>query len=297
MDAVTLTCDSYQAVILSAWGANCVSLVHRATGTELLRVPESEADLQTSPYVWGLPLLFPPNRIRDGHFDFDGHTYEFPINEPARHHHIHGVLARTPFIETAPGCFSWRADVETPYLSFPHAFTVERAYLVDKSGLTQTIRVTNDSDRLMPCGVGVHAALNATLSDHPVLGSPVRCQWELSQPRVLPTGRADADTPLTVALREGTLPVRGEPISALLEMARQEVRLKTDAGTIVCSFEGLPFLMLWNGNGQQGFICPEPQSWLVDAPNLAYPPEKSGFRALAPGESARYVTKYAFEAS
>ena len=53
--------------------------------------------------------------------------------------------------------------------------------------------------------------------------------------------------------------------------------------------------MLWNGGGGQGFICPEPQSWLVDAPNLSLPPQTSGFTALAPGQSATTRLRYALE--
>lgn len=40
--------------------------------------------------------------------------------------------------------------------------------------------------------------------------------------------------------------------------------------------------MLFNKGGCEGFVCAEPQTWIIDAPNSMLPPDKSGFRALKP---------------
>ena len=39
----------------------------------------------------GQPLLPWPNRIGDGHYEFDGEQLQLPIDEVARHNAIHGL--------------------------------------------------------------------------------------------------------------------------------------------------------------------------------------------------------------
>ena len=43
---------------------NMLRLFHKKTQMEILSQPESEEALKESPMVYGIPLLFPPNRIR-----------------------------------------------------------------------------------------------------------------------------------------------------------------------------------------------------------------------------------------
>ncbi len=47
----------------------------------------------------------------------------------------------------------------------------------------------------------------------------------------------------------------------------------------------MKFWIMWNYNGDKGFFCPEPMSWLIDAPNLDADPAVTGYVELAPGES------------
>ena len=298
--SLLLSGGGYSARILPRFGANCVSLRHES-GAVLLREPKDPQTLAAAPNVYGLPLLFPPNRIRDGHFSFGGRSYDFPINEPARHHHIHGLLSTTPFSCEGGAAFTFRADAEHPYLSFPHAFTVTRAFALDEGGLVQTLTVRNDSALPMPLGTGFHAAWSVPLfpGQSPLdcrLHIPVRRHWLHDPQTIIPTGETVTDSPLLRALRESTLVPEREALSCLLELDDGPVRLITPRGDLVCTREaGYPFLMLWNGGGGQGFVCPEPQSWLVDAPNLPLPQEISGFTALAPGQSATTRLRYALE--
>ena len=298
--ALLLIGGGYSARILPRFGANCVSLRHES-GAVLLREPKDPQTLAAAPNVYGLPLLFPPNRIRDGHFSFGGRSYDFPINEPARHHHIHGLLSTTPFSCEGGAAFTFRADADHPYLSFPHAFTVTRAFALDEGGLVQTLTVRNDSALPMPLGTGFHAAWSVPLfpGQSPLdcrLHIPVRRHWLHDPQTIIPTGETVTDSPLLRALRGGTLIPEQEALSCLLELDEGPVRLTTPRGNLVCTREAsYPFLMLWNGGGGQGFVCPEPQSWLVDAPNLSLPPQTSGFTALAPGQSATTRLRYALE--
>ena len=70
----------YTATIDLSAGANCIRLRNEKYGAALLREPPENPD---NPYLYGMPVLFPVNRISGGRFRFQGREYVFPINEPA----------------------------------------------------------------------------------------------------------------------------------------------------------------------------------------------------------------------
>ena len=59
-----------EAFICPALGANCLSL--RVNGSALLREPQSGEVFPEAANVYGMPFLFPPNRIWQGVYHFDG---------------------------------------------------------------------------------------------------------------------------------------------------------------------------------------------------------------------------------
>jgi aldose 1-epimerase len=48
---------------------------------------------------------------------------------------------------------------------------------------------------------------------------------------------------------------------------------------------------LWNSGGNENFFCPEPQSCMINAPNLALPEDITGFSSLNPGEKKETVCR------
>ncbi len=288
---VGMSGGGYEAVILPRFGANCVALRHLASGAELLRTPPHVHDLRDAPNVYGLPPLFPPNRIRGGRYAFQGRDYVFPINEPARGHHIHGILSSAPFRHLGGGEFEYRATPDNPYLSFPHAFTFRRTYALDEDGLSYSLELRNDSPLDMPAGVGIHAAWNTNFFSEAPAGAcrlriPVLRQWVLDPVSIIPTGETISDSALLTNLREGRLEPEKHRLSCLLEIKGREARLTGENGHLDFEFDrDIRFLMLWNNGGGSGFLCVEPQNWLVDAPNLRLEPEASGFQYLRPGQS------------
>ena len=130
-EIIELCGGGYTARINLSRGANCISLRHSATGARILREPPDPMRLD-NPYLYGMPLLFPVNRISGGRFVFAGREYVFPVNEPNTGCHLHGTLHETPFAVTARSGDSltaeYTADAAHPYLSFPHAFTLRLSY-------------------------------------------------------------------------------------------------------------------------------------------------------------------------
>lgn len=293
MNLITLHGGGYLAEICPDKGANCIRLFHEKTGADILRTPPSDAIFNESPYVYGMPLLFPPNRILDGRYSFNGRTYEFPINEPARHHHIHGLLAKTPFTTEAQSAdsarFSYHATEKAPYLQFPHAFSVTLEYRVDENGLHQSLTVENKSDSPMPFGAGFHTAFKVPFlpggrAEDCVLSATAGKRWLYDPQRIIPTGEVQS----AEIFRRG-VPAAHNVISAHLDMGGNGgvatlTDEKTGAKIVYEVGGGYRFWMLFNQGGEMGYVCPEPQSWMVDAPNRPFPPEISGFDAIAPGD-------------
>ena len=291
--AIQLRTADYEALILPWAGANCVALRHIPSGADLLRTPPDAEALRQGPNVYGLPLLFPPNRIEDGVYTFQGRTYRFPINEPARHHHIHGLLSGLPFQAEGEGTFVFRATEERPYLQFPHAFTVIREYRLTDQGVSHRVTFQNDSAAPFPLGTGIHAAWRLPFRKQDAPGAyrlsiPALREWVLDDERKVPTGEMILDSPLLCALRSGSLVPDAQPLSALLQCGDGPIILRGPAGALCCQSRDYGFIMLWNGGGGQGFVCPEPQTWAVNAPNLPLPWDVTGMRVLAPGEQRTF---------
>ena len=118
-------CDWYAEIDL-LHGANCISLRNKKYNAEILREPPISVELD-NPYLYGMPILFPVNRIEGGRFTFEGRDYIFPINEPRTGCHLHGELHKTRFelienTESSALCRYRAARGE--YLGFPHDFEI-----------------------------------------------------------------------------------------------------------------------------------------------------------------------------
>ena len=111
LKGVEFSKGEYTALLIPEMGANLVRLCHTGLGAEILRTPAAD-EIETfrrRPQVFGMPLLFPPNRIADGRYEFDGRTYRFPITIEKEHNYHHGILKSQPFAVSK----AWETDEET----------------------------------------------------------------------------------------------------------------------------------------------------------------------------------------
>ena len=297
----TIRHGDWEAVIKLSRGANCVALRHAALGARLLREPSfAEGE---HPFLFGMPILFPVNRLSGGGFVFEGREYRFPVNEPETGCHLHGGIHAMPFEVTESGvdfvtCV-YRADHEHPYGAFPHAFEIRIAYRLDDTGMEQVSEVINRSDRNMPCLIGFHTTFRVPFIE----GGEARvmadvCEEYARGADYLPTGQTPAPDEVIRALRAGTFDPLSRPISRhcragesgimAIEDARHGVRMVYENSA------SLGFRLIYNGEAN-GFICLEPQNCLVDAPNNVFGRERSGFDAIAPGEKRIYRSRISLE--
>ncbi len=307
--AIQLNAGGYEAILIPGVGANLIKLKDTIHNLDLLRTPEDIETFKKRPQVYGIPLLFPPNRIEDGIFKVKDRVYNFPINEPIRNNHIHGFLyyqawdivrTDTPNDDCAEIELVFKADETREFFEyFPHDFEYRLVYNLSAQGLEQKVTIKNNSQTAMPIGIGFHTAFrvpfkpDADYKAYKVKAS-VDKVWELNE-RLFPTGKL---LPLNSDQKkyrdEGFIPynkkmdqlfsaspidIDGMPFhGAIIEDTANKLQLVYEVG------KSYSHWILWNDDGNSNFICMEPQSWATNAPNIKLEDKITGFALLEPGK-------------
>ncbi len=312
LQAVEFAKGDYTALVPSV-GANLVRLANTRLGVEILRTPAADEiePFKGRPQVFGLPVLFPPNRIADGRYTFEGRTYQYPITIEKEHNYHHGILKSQPFAvskalenddEVLIECrYYANAGNDAIYRDFPHAFKCKITFRLSNEGLAQEIMFANRSAERMPVGVGFHTPMRipfagGTDADY-VMRVAVGEQVELSA-RNLPTdagrrsrsssrscAREDCASRAAIRSRRASHCVRSRS-TASPTAARWSRTSAPGCAPSTRSTTRRPTGRSGTTAGTSPDCCPEPQSWTTNAPNLA-DPEAEGFRSIAPGESWR----------
>ena len=301
MLTITLKAGGYEAVFAPADGGACIAL--KKGDFNIFHAWERPEEVLKTPTSYGLPILFPPNRIDGGRFEFEGRTCALPVNEPGRNNSLHGFLhTRAWEVEgyrededSAEIHMVFEATVDSDFYEYyPYEFEAEVIYTLDAQGLHQEFRLTNYSEGAMPYGLGWHTAFAA--------GPDTRVRISLGKrvvlnERALPTGELKELSEEEEKFRseEGQSPVyavmddhfTAEPI---------QVNGKPFHGAVLTHGENGPRVyyrvddfyrhwMVWNCSKEGSFICIEPQNWRVNAPNLDLPAEESGLGRLEAQET------------
>lgn len=304
------TAGGYEALIVPEVGANVIELKDTVRGLSLLRSPNNQLDFQAfkqRPQVYGLPVLFPPNRIEDGTFKVEGRVYKFPINEPNNNNYMHGFIkndkwkiVRKEIVNESEveieAIFDFNEKHEF-YKYFSHKFKFKLIYNLSSRGLTQTASVINLSDEKMPVGVGFHTAFNIPFNsdgeddEYKVIAS-IDKRWE-QDGRNLTTGKIlDLTSEEKQYLNKGINPsaykieshytlknmnIRGTKFNgAIIEDVSKGLRLIYKMG------HDYKHVVIWNDMGDKHYICIEPQTCMINAPNIDLDKDITGFKMLLP---------------
>jgi len=131
-----------------------------------------------------------PNRIRDGHYTFEGTTYQLALTEPARHTAIHGLVnwSRWHLLERSDDSVTVAYDLP-PQVGYPWPLTLRTRWTVGADGLRCDQEVTNTGDANAPWGYSVHPYLQLTgvAVDDILLRVPGKSRV-LADARLLPIG-------------------------------------------------------------------------------------------------------------
>ena len=311
LQAVEFSKGDYTALLIPEMGANLIRLADTRRGVEVLHTPtEEEIEIfRRRPQVYGLPILFPPNRIADGRFTFEGRLYRLPITNEKEHNFHHGFLKSQPFqvskaVETDDEVmiecrYYSNAGCDVIFKDFPHEFKCKIIFRLTAEGLEQEVVFTNRSQLRMPLGVGFHTPMRIPFAggndaDY-VMRVAVGEQVELDS-RNLPTGRKLPLTEQFARLRGKGLQVTDcDPIEAGFTLREIEVdgrpyrgavveNLRTGVRTFYEVDDQTTYWTIWNNGGHMPYCCPEPQTWTTNAPN-ATDPVAEGFKAVDPGQS------------
>lgn len=289
----------YEALINLSRGANCISLKNSEYGADILRSPNYDAGID-NPYLYGMPILFPQNRISGGKFSFENRVYTFPINEEKTNCHLHGTLHNTPFNLVSSGesfvkcIFSAEKD---EYLSFPHAFSVELEYSVSELGLSESVTFKNLSDENMPIFLGFHTTFNIPFISHGsvedvTLFAELSEEIERDMSVYLPTGRLLGDDEITTEIKSGKYyPYKANISRHYKSLPNGKIELHDEKNGVRLIYENdekYTFRLIYGG--ADGYICLEPLSSMANSQNSSLGREYGGFRYIKPGREEKFTS-------
>ncbi|KWX77536.1 galactose mutarotase [Paenibacillus riograndensis] len=298
-DTYILHSRELEVTLLPRLGNNVISLWDRKQNREILRKPE-ESDLSyylQKPYHFGMPLLIPPGRIRQGQFQFEGKTYQFEQNT-AGGHHIHGLHRTQAWCvsdieEDEEGCAVTTefntADDPRWMEQFPVPLKLEMTFRLQDNRFRQTLKITHQGTARVPFGIGYHTWFM-------IDGEPGR--WKLQLPaenvyelndELLTSGNLLALGELE-ALNQG-LGLQGINLDTVLRIGDQqpaEAVLTRDDGYVLRYSADQEYFRHWvvytNGTADQ-YLCIEPYTWLPDGPNLGKDAAFTGIITLEPRQT------------
>ncbi|GAB6989980.1 aldose 1-epimerase [Paenibacillus pini] len=313
--AIWLKHGPYEAAALPQRGGNLILFRDTEKGFRYLREPAAdEMDIfRESPGVFGIPILFPPNRYDGGNFSWDGKVYHLPVNEEATGNHLHGYMHHLAWVVDYIHADEYESVVVMTQRVreghvykqyFPFDFTIQLRYTLSIAGLQQQVTVTNDGQERMPNLLAFHTTINApfvpgSVSDDYKVKFTIGKRRELNE-RMLPTG---AFQPLS--LEEELL--KGEGVNPYFESldnhytacpqdGRNRMELTdTRTGDVLVYDVGTSYKhwMIWNNGACGKYFCPEPQMNLVNAPNITgEPAEEIGLIGLNPGEVWQETSRF-----
>lgn len=311
--SIRFSAGGYEALMITDVGANLIELKDSIRGLSLLRTPVNDLEFKVfkaAPQVYGLPVLFPPNRIEDGLFKMDDKVYKFPINEPKLNNYIHGFIknekwkiTRSEIIQgesvEIEAVFDFNKEHEF-YKYFPHEFQFKLVYNLSSNGLKQKASIINLSSEKMPMGIGFHTAFNIPFHPESVeqdyrLIASIDKRWE-QDARNLPTGKIldltidekryvnKGITPLACSLESHyttkNMEINGEEFhGAIIEDTSKKIRLIYEMGN------DYKHIVIWNDKGDKNYVCVEPQTCAINAPNINLDNSITGFKTILPKET------------
>lgn len=294
---VKLQAGGYTALINSDRGANCISLRNSKYKAIILREPNKSGVLD-NPYLYGMPILYPANRIYGGCFEFEGKIYRFPINETEANCHLHGMLHEMEFKITESGTSFVKCVFEKPYLDFPHSFRIEMTYRLSADGLEQRTKITNLSEGNMPNFLGFHTTFNIPFIEG-ASAENVRLYAEIGNEierdrNYLPTGKLLSYDDVAEKIHGGEFKPLEKVISrhcgakndGRIELTDIKHRIKL----IYENDEKFGWRLFYNGSADN-YICLEPMTCMANCQNSPFDRTYSGFDSIAPHSSKEYISK------
>ncbi|GHU78371.1 galactose mutarotase [Spirochaetia bacterium] len=298
--ALELRAGPYKAQVIPGFGGHLISFGDDKTA--FLRKPVNLGAYLILPEAYGLPVLFPPNFIDGCGFRARGTEYHLPANKAGGTRHFHGLLYQRSWQVDRISNSNTAAELDLSFTSpaggevyrwFPHPFCARLQYRLEEGRLTQEISFENRDDRPMPMMLGFHTAF--ALPDRAQDPEAYRIRIGIGD-GLKADVRSPAEAPMT-DFREGRILRKGESVfgqfyagsfedqpgrpchGALIENLRtgKKLRYTTD--------EQFGYWVIWNQNGDDSFLCIEPQTCAINAANMHQEQDLFGFKMLDAGKT------------
>ncbi|MDB5055199.1 MAG: galactose mutarotase [Bacilli bacterium] len=311
-DAIRLAAGGYEMVFVPDMGANVISLSYNFGEYDIIRTPPTADHLINDPFAYGIPILYPPNRIRYGTFTYDGLTYKFPQNYPNQVH-IHGILYNRAWnlveahVDETTDTGTIVAEcrtVDSPGLFeyIPQDILFRITYTLNKDGLKQTFYVENFGKHSFPFGISYHTAFNIPFrkggaAEEVRLHVPIEEKFELDQDMFPMLQKAGLDDKEKMIADPSGWPPLSCPIDCFytgIPSKNHAVIKDVVSGKSIIYQVDNPYnyWIIWNKTSKEGFVCIEPQTWMVDAPNITeLSPLELGVVLIGPGASYALDTR------
>jgi aldose 1-epimerase len=291
------------ASVLPSYGFNLFDLRLPVAG-KVRRIVEAEPDFADNPKNAGrngIPVLFPyPNRVAHGRFQFQGKSYDLPINNGPNA--IHGFAIAAPWDVMKQGVDQGEASLTGRFQisknapdmrgHWPTDAILEIRYGLAGKRLTLKATVSNPSGSDLPYGLGFHPYFRLPFEPGMDLEAtrvvvPASEYWVLKD--FIPTGeRKPVDERLDFR--------RGKPMKGL-KLDDVLTGLTFEQGQCVCRLEDLALkaefrlvadknvreLVLYTPPGDGNVISIEPYTQTTDAVNLASKQIDGGLRVIGHG--------------
>ncbi len=319
-NCIELQAGGYVALIAPGIGSNCIRLRDEAHGIEIFRFDPEDSikKVKASPEVYGLPTLYLPNRLDHGVLKASDATYQLPINEPDLKNHIHGFLHKRAHTVVSVSTSDNQAIAKTAYVYdekdeffkyFPVSFKAEFTFILSAYGLEYDFTMTNTSEAKLPYGTCTHTTIMAPFTDGGSwedvrLYAPVGEKWQLNE-RCIPNGvMMPFDNHDKQYLTGSMVPVKRIIDNDVFDAAEGDIDDQPIYGVVVTDLatkaeiryevcRDYKFWVFWNEWGEKGYFCPEPMTWMINAPNILLSPDDTGYAELAPGAS-KTVTQHIY---
>ncbi|MHA6481349.1 aldose 1-epimerase [Paenibacillus sp. strain BS8-2] len=306
--SVTLSNNSTGASVTLVPELGFQAVSYQVDGMEWLQAPQDLEELQASPTKWGIPILFPPNRVSK-EIEVEGRRFCFP--QPAEGVYMHGELCKQawPIVEvglcdaegvavTTRQTFHQYPGTQPP---MPCQLDIVFTYRLSNSGLRLEGKLCNHGAYGLPVGVGMHPyfRLPDAGAESVQVQIPAIAEWPIGhsgfiegQPRHTPlceqlhTGIMFNDLPpqsgyRLFSMRDG---VNHSHIS--YNERKKCLRLTTS--------EQLSHIVLFVPQWTRA-ISLEPYSCVTDAYHVPLPWEDTGARLLQKGDSLLFFMEIAVE--
>lgn len=237
---------------------------------------------------WGKSaLLFPyPNRLRDGHFHWQGKDYQWPLNNAATGNAIHGFVRGEAFevlrteTDAEQAQITCRLNYKGQHTFYPFPLVLDVTYAITKRGeFNLTVAVRNTGETAFPFGFGWHPYFRlAENAGDMKLQLPACTRVEIDD-RMIPTGEC---TPYADFLKEKALGETSLDNCFAAESPTPLYRVQLQAGksvALVASSSQWPFFQVFTPP-HRGSVALEPMTCNVDSFH-----NEEGLLVLDPGES------------